>query len=232
MRAVGRPTPAGAWAGVAEAQLRSGVEQTTRVEFVVDKVPIDKAATPDLLALRPALRMFSRRAHYRRERELHVNPTLHATTKGWSVVSSGHDWATIPSHPVYEMLIDAFSSEGIGGARSSARVVVNHVARAFDDVLAARDSLFRVVDLLIDRGVLCTSLDQPVEVPDPWEALDAIARRLADEDRGVWVATVDRLRETCEQLSDRYPTLTAVEVANLEADARGSRSSPMAGIRP
>ena len=215
MRAVGRPTPQGAWAGIAavrpagDGSFQGGGEgcgSRLSIEpgegrrfFAVDMGPF--AAT--LAALR-------RLPRYRAS-ALRLNPTVRDAPGGWRferVTPAGLRWESVPSDPACQLLVEAYRD---GRPRRSEPVICRLAGN--DDALSA--TLGDAVAHLLDVGVLCVDVVMPRGAETAWEALEAVTPALLPEDRPRWSTAVSRVRQACENLGRRFDELDPEGIASL-----------------
>jgi hypothetical protein len=214
MRAVGRATPNGAWAGV--AAVRPGPDAAG---LLIEPAPASQRAVVDLQAFRAVLRGLARCPRYRDDGPLTLEATLHRRADGWSWerdCDGVREWQHIPRQPVFDAIV-----AGFGAGPRRAATIVESVASALGGDPQARAQIARVVARFVGLGILHTSLEAPVAATDPWEAVDEVSQRLADADRLRWTSCVLALRGLCDELGERYEALSPARVEAIVEAAAG-----------
>jgi hypothetical protein len=221
MRACGRSTPNGAWAGVAPVMPAPAGPATPGLR-VADAPPRYEAT----LNLRPfvlMLRALAGAPRYRWEQPLHLNPTLRASGSGWRYEQDQggiHRWVSLPGQPLLTAIIDAYADD----ARLPARPLVETLAALWPGQPALRSGLERLIDWLIDRDVLRTDVRLPSTASTVWSALAKVCEHLLPPDRQCWTETIARLQRLCEHLGTGFEELSIDEVeqllATLEAEVQ------------
>jgi len=218
MRACGRPTPNGAWAGVAPVEpVLDGCHEGAQ-DLVVRPVSARYEVTPSLRPFVTMLRAFARQPRYRWQAPLHLNPTVRldpgSNSSGlrYEQDQGGiHRWVSLPSPPLITAVIGAYAD----GRSQPAAPLVDALVGLWPEQPSIRDALERVVTWLIDRDVLRCGLRLPSTAPDAWTALADASQHLLAPDRETWDAAITRLHDTCATLGKAFDTLTPESVADL-----------------
>jgi Lantibiotic dehydratase, N terminus len=214
MRAVGRATPSGAWAGV--AAIRPGPDAAG---LLIEPAPARRRAVVDLQAFRAVLRGLAGCPRYRDDGPLTLEPTLYRRAAGWSWERDRggvREWQCLPRQPVFDAIV-----AGVAAGPCRAATIVESVASELDGDAQTRAQVARVVARFVESGILHTSLEAPVAATDPWAALDEISKRLADADRLRWTSCVLALRGLCDELGERYEALSPAAVEAIVDAAAG-----------
>jgi hypothetical protein len=212
MRAAGRPTPHGAWAGVALISPAQDGEPSSPFQ-VRQKHPHYQAAV-NLLPFTLMLSRLVRLDRYRQALPLRVNPTLHHVHGGWRYAKEADSrWLVLPYQRFLSAVLRCFED---GQSRPVLPILqaLNGDSGGNPDV---RDSFERVIHGLIDADVLRVDLSLPARASDVWEALDAVIPRLLEPDRTRWAAAIRRIHSHCEQLGRNFETLKPVDVDYLRS---------------
>ncbi len=214
MRACGRATPNGAWAGVAPVVLagspsdipsdaqsvgEAGVSPA-RSLTVKDAPPQYRAA----LSLQPfdvMLRALSRERRYHWQSPLHLNPTLQVDAAGgWTYDEDRaglHQPRRLPGQPLLAAMLDAFADNQPRVAAPLVDAIVSLSPNA-----DLRIALERLLDWLVDHDVLRTPLRLQPLAPDAWTALDGVLDWLLEPEQSQWRAAIASLRMGCRRLED------------------------------
>ncbi|HET7488854.1 MAG TPA: lantibiotic dehydratase [Acidimicrobiales bacterium] len=200
MGAAGRPTPRGAWAGVAPVDPGDGPlraepaparhEVTVALEpfaAVLDRWAEALIADPDV-ALRAA-------------------PTLFESDAGWRHEGRDGAWVEVAATPAHRAVLAFW----VDGQPRPARPLLEFAAAEGGDAAAARVS--GVVAALTGAGTLVSALALPTVAADPWAALDAVTPLLPEVERAAWAAAVASARAGCEELGRCFEALAHWEVA-------------------
>ena len=212
MRAAGRPTPHGAWAGVALISPAHEGEPSSAFH-VLQKQPHYQAAV-NLLPFTLMLSRLARLDRYRLALPLRLNPTLHDVEGGWRYAREGDPrWLVLPYQRFLSAVLRCFED---GQSRPVLPILqaLNGDSGGNPDV---RASLERVICGLIDADVLRVDLSLPARASTVWEALDTVIPRLLEPDRSRWAAAIKRIHSHCEQLGSKFETLKPVEVDSLRS---------------
>lgn len=230
MRAIGRPTPHGAWAGVAPVHpdaRRHGsrlhvAPATTRYHVSVSLKPFEMIASS--LAAEPT---------FRRRCPLRLNPTLVANGAGWTYQSSCDGrptWRRLEWKPVAAAVVDFL--------RDGHACLAHDVTAIFAPHATSGGSRFeqaeQLVDALVESGVLQLDLSVPTGARNAWEALDVFVSKLPLPERNTFVDEVASIRRTCDRMAHEFATLTPDDIDRLrrsveEAVTRLWHAGGMAG---
>jgi hypothetical protein len=210
MRAAGRPTPHGAWAGVALVSPAPAEESSVPLQ-VCQEQPFYLAVV-NLLPFTLMVGRLIQLDRYRQTLPLRLNPTLHQADGGWRYAKEGDSrWVVLPHQRFLSAVLQCFAD---GHSRP-----VLPILKALDGGSGGnpdlRASLERIFQSLIDTDVLRVDLSLPARASHVWEALDAVVPRLLEPERTRWAAAIRRIRSHCEQLGSNFETLKPVEVDSL-----------------
>jgi hypothetical protein len=222
MRAAGRSTPQGAWAGVAPvAPVGAAADSDGLV--AVRAASARCAANVSIQPFAAILQAFTRRPRYRRGYPLRLNPTLFPDGAGWRYERRQADdaaWAVLPDEPVYRLVVGYFAD---GHARP-VEPLLAELEQSAGGRAGVRETLERVVEALLDRDVLCCDLALPTVASNVWDALTAVTPRLVEPERTRWSEAVGRARALCERLAAEFDRLPPAGIDDLrqaiEAEAQ------------
>jgi hypothetical protein len=211
MRACGRATPNGAWAGVAPVTLSEVPSSSS--PLTVRSAPAGYRAAVSLQAFDRMLRSLSRQSRYRRQSPLHLNPTLQADpTGGWTYDEDRegvHHPRRVPGQPLVAAIVDGFAD----GQPRSAPPLIDALGALSPDP-ALRAGLERLLDWLVDHDVLRTPLRLPLLAPDAWTALAGVLGGLLEPERSRWRGAIARLQLACRRLEE-FESLTPDEAERV-----------------
>lgn len=210
LRATGRATPQGLWAGAAP------VSPAEAGGLQVQPGPGGVSVHLDLAPFAAALRLLAARPRYREAASLRINPTLHATDEGWRYLAQGPDgcaWALLPRHPLRDLFIEHYLRADPGPAAPLIAAVVAAVAAP--DSLA--EALRRVARVLLDADVLRVDLSLPPG-EDPWAVLRAAGERLLAPERGPWLEDCAHMQRLCAALAAELLRLEPLELRDRRAE--------------
>jgi hypothetical protein len=202
MRAIGRATPNGLWAGVA-------LEDMTEAALV----PLQLADAPSVVRVSPALSVFARGQEYLSHRRPWIekltwrrNPTLkRINEEAWELGTfAGSSWSVrrIAHHVQLEFLVGWLSLAD----RSSLREIE---AALCDRVPGMTSHLAcRLCEIWIDAGILWSAACLPAFFADAWQALEAMIETLPPSEQPLWRACRTRLRQIAEKIE---PAIDAIE---------------------
>jgi hypothetical protein len=208
MRAIGRPTPNGAWAEIGVVGVDAGAPG-----LCVKATRGTSLATVDLAPFRIALRALSGSPAYRRDAPLRLEATLHSTDTHWRWErerSGFREWESLPRHPVFDLIVAIARSE-------PPRPAVALLAEL--EPLVSGD-LSEILDRLVLRGLLRSPLVLPDAATDELAALEAVVMELEPNDRRTWMACVRGLRRICGELGTDFDSLAPAAVEQLVAEAQ------------
>jgi hypothetical protein len=198
MRACGRATPNGAWAGV--APVFASETASARSLTVRDAPPVYRAA-PSLQPFDRMLRKLSHDPRYRRQSLLHINPTVQVDPSGGWTYDEDRDGVhhprRLPSQPMIAALVEAFAD----GQPRIASPLIDAIDALSSDA-GLRAILERLLDWLVDQDVLRTPLRLPSLAPDAWTALTGVLECLLEPEQARWRPAIGRLQLACRQLED------------------------------
>lgn len=208
MRACGRPTPNGAWAGVAPVVPADGLEG-----LAVAPAAAQYQITPNLQPFAVMLGALASQPRYRWGTALYLNPTLRSSPAGWRYeMDQGglRRWVHLPAQPLLGAIVDAYSSSGA----TRAEPLIDALATLWPDQTQMGQTLRQAVTLLLDRDVLRCGPRLPPTSADAWSALDAAISQLEPPDDAAWRQCVARLRSACDRIGQALETLSAAALAD------------------
>ena len=214
MRAIGRATPFGAWAGVAAVSPAPEGNDAPACPLQVKAIATRYNVNLNLAPFELILRSMAKMQRYRRRYPLRLNLTLHREGDGWRYERDENGlkrWDTLADHPLYSHIIHYYSDLG---ARPSAPWIET-VCAARDDNPRLREVLEQLLDSMVDRDILRSELTLPRIAASPWEALERSAQLLVAEDRVPWLKAITTLRELCVQLATSFDYLEPVDIDRM-----------------
>jgi hypothetical protein len=221
MRAPGRPTPFGLWAGVTVVSPAEAATDPLEIE----PAPPAYVVSVNLAHFARVLEALASTARYRRRGRLRLSsPTIHRTGNAWwlhRLTDHGTKWIRLPARDDVRALISAFpEDEGI-----SREALIEAVSAATDHPRASLDA---ALDDLIRLEAVEVDLALPPLASNVWEALECVTPLLLEEDRSRWIMSIAVLRglslRLAEELGKVNPT-TAREVLGRIAQEIRSLSS-------
>ena len=225
LRAIGRPTPNGAWAGVAPVHPAAataaeglGDSAPTNRGWTVTQTPGRHLATPNLLPFAIMAQALVGEARYRQRAALRLNPSLVGdSAKGWRYLArlgGGAVWRELAANPLTSAVVRHYED---GEARPLAPLLDALVGGN----AALGERIAGALDALAQRDVLRVDLALPAAAADVWVALDALWEGLLPDDRPAWTAAVARIREHCEQLGRDFDQLEPAAIGRLRRAVAG-----------
>lgn len=205
MRAVGRATPNGLWAGVSIEDVADRAVDGLDATDVTGEVHVK----PNLNLFDRALRALRDTPQMRRDLPVRRNPTLTRLSPAtWTYLCErDHDW-----------IIVEIADDGALGALLTALDMGPATGVA---ALAARSGLEEEALLeFLDSGVLWPAITWPAVCSDPWKALEAVCVQLPAEQHRQWRDVIEQLREICRWLSSQLPSCDPTEVARAFSQSR------------
>ena len=204
LRAVGRATPNGLWAGVA---LESG--ETDR-GIRAEPCEVSIRFQPVLKPIAQALRAMTLRQPWFTQIPLRLNPTLFQTASGpWRFERPENDgWHTaeVPDSPLMKILVSRY-------AKSSALLPVE-IQQHFES--SDTEWLMRAAQ----DGLFLSCLSFPEFYASAWDALDKILEQIPQSEKTTWQAAFTALRRICSTLSEPFEQLSTAEVRSGIYEAR------------
>lgn len=242
MRAVGRATPSGLWAGVGleddPADTRSdeaGVDAgdgppEPAVRFLWTR-PLARFS-PNLAPFAAALGALGRRDPWRRPTPFRLNPTLRLVVpQTWRFAVRAPDGAIAQYEtidPRLARVVDVFARRPLLSLEELVRALA---ARAPEMSDAERTAWLQA---LVDADVLRPALGFPPLYASAWEALDGALTRLVGAERAVWEEAIALLRRICRTLEGDPSRLSIDELREADGEARAAvrRVLDQAGLPP
>jgi hypothetical protein len=202
MRAIGRATPKGLWAGVALESFEA-TAQTASLD-VPESMPRPSLRSvrfaPSLAPFAAALRAIeSARDPSRRDCRFYLNPTVRPFgPDAWRFevqAPDGSNVGHVATHPWLAQLVTVLRASPV---QSASEICAMLALRAPDVPGTAWEGWIRE---LIPAGILLSALTLPSIYADAWEALRDVIGRLPEEERLTWERTVARLEGICAALA-------------------------------
>ena len=212
MRAIGRATPNGLWAGVA-------------LETVSDQAqaPVQVRPAPAVIRVSPVLSVFLRAlAHLNRSRPWidqltwRRNPTLRRLDDAqWEFGTfSGGFWVVgrIAPNAALDVLLSAFDGAD--------RTLLHDIERALcANIIGIAPSLARTIcESWIEAGILWSTASLPPFFADTWQALETTIGMLPDDEAQLWKASLSGLRSIADRIEASIETIEP-DALRIELDA-------------
>ncbi len=214
MRAIGRATPNGLWAGIALEDM------TTEAPFplqVASAAPINRVS-PDLSVWIRGLENLTRRRPWAEGLLWRRNPTLHRINGcvwEFGTFANG-SWCArrIAHHAPLEALIDGFSLTD--------RLLFQEIVAALCHKIPnmGRDVARELVEAWIDAGLLWSTTALPPFYSNTWEALDAIIETLPAAEKPIWRDCRLVLKQIAKTIETRIDLLEPELLRGLLDDAK------------
>ena len=214
MRAIGRATPNGLWAGVA---LEDMAERAA--------VPLDLRAASSAIRVSPALAIFSRgleqlnrRRPWIEELTWRCNPTLRRISDdAWEFGAfAGGSWSVrrVAHHEQLNLLRKVFSPAD--------RPMLREIEAALSDGLSdtTAPAARRLCEIWIDAGILWSAACLPAFFADAWQGLDGMIETLPAGERPLWCECRATLRRIADRIETAVDTLETSALRSLLAEAR------------
>ncbi len=214
MRAIGRATPNGLWAGVVLEDMAQGAT-----------VPLQVGAAASVIRVSPALSIFSRglehlnrRRPWSEELAWRRNPTLRRLNdEVWEFGTfAGGTWSVrrIAHREQMDLLRKDFSLAD----RPTLREIEVALCDRFPGMTApvARG----LCEVWIDAGILWSTACLPPFFTDTWQALDAMIETLPESERPLWRECRARLRLIAEKVETAIDSLETRALRDLFEEAR------------
>ncbi|WP_328978470.1 lantibiotic dehydratase [Streptomyces canus] len=198
MRAVGRATPHGLWAGSVLANPGDSRPAGIRVTPAPPRALFSPDLTPFVRALQAAHRQAGAAAPVR------LNPTLSELSPSlWQLAASDAGvWETrhvVDHGGVLRLLVAHFavrSTQSVGDVRDCLAVTG-----------CSREQARAAVEALLAAGVLWSGWQLPSSYRDVWDALAGIAAQLPHVECVAWQSCIARLESVCQRLAEEYDKL-------------------------
>lgn len=214
MRAIGRATPNGLWAGVA-------LEDVTQAT----SVPLQTEAATPVIRVSPALAIFSRGLEQLNRRRPWIeqvawrrNPTLRQRDDGQWEFGTFAEGSWSLRGIAHHAQLDALCEDVALADRPSLRDVEVLLCRRFP-ALPASDAR-RLCEIWIEGGILWSTACLPAFFTDTWQALDAVIETLPPSEQPLWRDCRARLRRIADEIEDGIETIEAGVLRALLDDAR------------
>ena len=214
MRAIGRATPNGLWAGVALEDMAQDAA-----------VPLQVGTAASVIRVSPALSIFSRGLEHLNRRRPWIeelawrrNPTLRRLSdEVWEFGTfAGGSWSVrrIAHHEQLDLLQKGFSLAD----RPTLREIEVALCDRFPGMTAP--VVRGLCEVWIDAGILWSTACLPAFFSDTWQALDAMIETLPESERPLWRECRARLRIIAEKVETAIDTLEAHALRDLFEGAR------------
>lgn len=212
-RAAGRPTPNGAWAGVAEvrhddADGRGGIRAVP--------APGGWWVEPSLVPFAQLCAWIGRSPAYLAEGAFQLDPTLHRRGGRW-VVLTGRGWRVLPSHPFVDRLVTWFEAPDAERWAPLAPFV-----GATADGAAGQSMVWQALQGLRDLGALVPALRLDLTGGGPLVALRSVMHRLPVATQAPWRRALDDLGMACGALAAEFAGIDGEELARRAEAVRAT----------
>lgn len=214
MRAVGRATPNGLWAGVA---LEDMTEQAI--------VPLQVRAAPSTIRVSPVLSIFSRGLDHLNRRRPWIdqlawrcNPTLsRLNQKVWEFGTFAEGFWTVRRIAHYEQLEFLYAHFS-----PADRPKLGDIEAALCDCFPGMASPVarKLCEVWIDAGILWSTACLPSFFTGGWQALDAMIETLPASEQPLWRQCRTSLRLVADKVETAIDTLEACTLRDLFDEAR------------
>ncbi|WP_025034668.1 lantibiotic dehydratase [Bradyrhizobium sp. DOA9] len=209
MRAIGRATPNGLWAGVALETVTHGA----RAKLDVSPAPAAIRASPVLSIFLRGLDHLNRRKPWMDQVSWRRNPTLRRiddTQWEFGTFSAGY-WVVgrIAHHAPLDILLNSFGTED--------RPLLREIEHALcaDVTGLAPDHARTICENWITGGILWSTASLPPFFSDTWQALDATIDRLPPSEQDAWLACRSALRAIADEIETRADSIEPDELRHL-----------------
>jgi hypothetical protein len=208
-RAAVRPTPHGAWAGVAPV---SPGDSSAAGGLRVHHAPRRYAATVNLTPFSVMARALAVLPRYGVGYPLRLNPTLFEDSRGWRFEAFDREtgsWRHLAANPL-DALILRYYADG------EPRPVTPLLDAAAPDQGLLRERLTERVAELLAAGALLPNLSLGAGEDDPWRVLERLVPRLLEPERTTWRGAIGRIRQACDRLAAEFDGLDPETVVLLQ----------------
>jgi hypothetical protein len=220
MRAAGRTTPQGTWAGVAPVGPARQGARDQGPALVVSGSPHEAriVATPALEPFAAVVAAWARLPRYWADYPVRLNPTAHqvGTTWRYEEPAGRRRWVELAADPLQAVLLDAYAD----GEARRAPPLLDKLARLVPQRPGLREAFDEALARLVSGSALQSQLALPAAPSGVWDALDAVARDLREPDRSLWLDVTGRVAAHCDRLGTWFERLRPGQVRDLEATIR------------
>lgn len=209
MRAIGRPSPAGTWAGVAPVYPQGGKGRGLSLVLRPPRYEV----TVNLASFSRILESLAGSSRYLRRAPLRLNPTLHAAPDGWRcerLTDDGATWIHLRARGTVSALIAHYLQHG---SRPAQAAIEGLVASGEN-----RAGVERALETLVDADILRVDLSLPPAAPSAWAALGSAVPSLLVEDRPRWKAEVGKIKDTCRRLGAVLGSAEPAAIAQMRSE--------------
>ena len=206
LRAVGRPTPSDGWAGVARIRL----EQSRR-DLEVSAGITHCVAAPDLRPFREIVEFLAGSVRYLEDCPLRLDPAAHLEDGSWWGIDVEGEWVQLPNNPTIEAITIVF----LGGGQPTGAELIELLSVAHQ-----KEELVHSLEMLIDAGILRSSLEFPAAPTSAWDALESVTPQLLEPERFAWLHAVERCQTACAGLAKGYERLPTTSVLQFHEEVR------------
>lgn len=214
LRAAGRPTPQGAWAGV--TRLHRDVAGTG---LRIEPAEVRWQPSVNLIAVGAIVDAIARERRYCRVYPVRLHPTLSDTPDGWRHITTAGP-ITTPHHP----LVDAIVRHYRDARAEPIEPLLDAIAQTNSASESLRSLLDEAADGLLARGVLQSTLTLPPYATDATDVVDAVVEQLVEPDRSHWLDARAPIRACLDRLR-AFDSLAPHEVAAIVERARHALQS-------
>jgi hypothetical protein len=214
MRAIGRATPNGLWAGIALEDMMG------EASFPLQLAPAAAVSrvSPALSVLVRGLENLIRRPPWIEELTWRPNPTLKRINNDfWEFGTFANgSWCVrcIARHAPLDLLVERVSK--------AERPLIHEIVAALCDGVpdmtppAAR----KFIEVWIDTGLLLSNVGLPAFYTNTWEALDAVIETLPQTEKPIWRGCRERLQQIAKQIESEIDLLAPQSLQGRLEDAR------------
>jgi hypothetical protein len=214
MRAIGRATPNGLWAGVALEDMA-----------VEAALPLQVKAAASVIRVSPALSVFARGLEHLNRRRPWIeelawrrNPTLkRVNDEVWEFGTfANRSWSVrrIAHHAHLDLLLERFSLTDRPGLREI-EILLCHRFPGMTSAAARA-----LCEFWVDAGILWSTACLPAFFTDAWQALDAIIETLPSSEQPHWRECRASLQQIAEKVETTVDALEPGVLRSLFEEAR------------
>ena len=212
-RAAGRPTPNGAWAGVAAVGATDDDDVAPGRGLRVDQAEGQWWVSPSVVPFAELCQWLGHTDEYLRDGRFGLDATLHRRDGRW-VLFNGRAWRRLPQRPFVDQLVAWFEAH-----EPTDRLRLAPFVAAAAEGIEAEAMLWGALRGLRDVGMLVPGLRIPLGGAAS-TALDGLTAELPPSARSAWSIAVGELAALCEAVSTQFDQLDGPQLARREESAR------------